>query len=140
MLDDHESLDVHYHAHLDVFVNGTAVPVPAGLGINVGPNGTMPEHGEPGIAPLHTHDTDGILHIEAPQATDFTLGQVFQLWEVPIDSSHLGAYGPVKVYVDGKPYAGNPATLVLAAHQEIAVVAGSGAVTIPNMFTFPERL
>src|SRR5215213_1575543 len=84
VLDDHESLDVHYHAHLDVFVNGAPVAVPPGLGINVGPNGTMPEHGARGIAPLHTHDTSGILHVEAPQATDFTLGQVFELWDVPI--------------------------------------------------------
>src|SRR5215218_7222801 len=67
VLDDHESLDVHYHAHLDVFVNGVPVAVPAGLGINVGLNGTVPEHGARGIAPLHTHDTSGILHIEAPR-------------------------------------------------------------------------
>jgi len=132
-----ETLDVHYHAHLDVFVNGQQVPVPAGLGINIGPNGQPPEHGAPGIAPLHTHDTSGIVHIEAPSDLKFTLGQVFDEWGILLTRGQAGAYSPVKVYVDGKRYGGDPNGLVLTSHEEIAVVAGTGNVQVPSSYQFP---
>ncbi len=65
-----ENLTVHYHAHLDVVVDGRSVPVLAGLGISVlDAAGHIPgTHNppQPGIAPLHTHDTSGILHVESP--------------------------------------------------------------------------
>jgi hypothetical protein len=132
-----ETLAVHYHAHLDVFVDGQPVPVPAGLGINAGPNGELPEHGAPGIAPLHTHDPSGIVHIEAPSDLTFTLGQVFDEWGILLTSSQAGAYSPVKVYVDGKAYHGNPDAIVLKSHEEIAVVAGTGDVQVPSSYDFP---
>jgi len=31
----HEFLDYHVHSHLDVFVNGSPVEVPAGIGIDI---------------------------------------------------------------------------------------------------------
>jgi hypothetical protein len=136
-LSPQEMLNVHYHAHLDVFVKGKPVTVPAGLGINIGPNNTMPAHGEPGIAPLHTHDTTGVLHIEAPRDDTFTLGQAFAEWGVLLSPRQVGAYRDVRVFVDGKRYGGNPANLVLQKHQEIAVVAGSGDVKVPSSYDFP---
>jgi hypothetical protein len=132
-LSPHEELAVHYHAHLDVFVNGTRVPVPAGLGISVNAAGTAID----GIAALHTHDESGLIHIEAPQADDFTLGQVFTEWGVSFTDSHAGAYSPVKVYVNGKAYASDPTKLVLAAHQEIAAVIGTPPATVPSTYAFP---
>ena len=132
-----EMLNVHYHAHLDVFVDGKPVTVPAGLGINIGPDNTMPAHGDPGIAPLHTHDTTGVLHIEAARDDKFTLGQAFAEWGVLLDQRQVGAYRDVRVFVDGKGYGGNPADLVLAEHQEIAVVAGHGDVKVPSSYDFP---
>jgi hypothetical protein len=132
-----EMLNVHYHAHLDVFVNGKPVTVPAGLGINIGPDNTRPAHGDPGIAPLHTHDTSGVLHIEAARDDTFTLGQVFAEWGVVLNRQQAGAYRNVRVFVDGKRYGGNPANVVLAEHQEIAVVAGHGDVQVPSSYDFP---
>lgn len=136
-LTSQEMLNVHYHAHLDVFVNGKPVTVPAGLGINIGPNNTMPAHGDPGIAPLHTHDTTGVLHIEAARDDTFNLGQAFTEWGVLLDRQQAGAYRNVRVFVNGKRYGGNPARLVLAEHQEIAVVAGHGDVKVPKSYDFP---
>jgi hypothetical protein len=132
-----ETLNVHYHAHLDVFVNGRQVTVPAGLGINAGPGGKPPEHGAPGIAPLHTHDPSGVLHIEAPRQETFTLGQVFDEWGVLLTGSRLGAYSPVRVYVDGHRYVKDPDKIVLHPHEEIAVVAGQGHVQVPSRYQFP---
>ena len=144
-----ETLTVHYHAHLDVIVDGSPVEVPAGLGINVGPNGALPEHGSRGIAPLHTHDTSGILHIEAAKNDTFTLGQVFTEWGVALSAGHVGAYATgdsgdrtVDVYVNGQRYTGDPNQLVIKAHEEIAVIATSAAhkAPIPRTYHFPEGL
>jgi hypothetical protein len=122
-----ESLTVHYHAHLDVTVDGTPVAVPAGLGINTGPGGSLPAHGQPGIAVLHTHDTTGTLHVEAPAAERFTLGQVFTEWGIVLASGQVGGYRTgedgqvVRVTVDGAAVPGDPAKIVLADGQQIAV-------------------
>lgn len=131
-----ETLAVHYHAHLDVLVDGSPVPVPAGLGINAGPNGALPPHGSPGIAPLHTHDTSGVLHVEAPKADRFTLGQAFTLWDVALGPGRIGGYADgdaaghhVRVYVDGKQVGSDPAQITLTDHEEIAVVVTTGDAT-----------
>jgi hypothetical protein len=135
-----EALAVHYHAHIDVFVDGELVELPANLGINVGPDSQAPEHGEPGVAPLHTHEASGIVHIEAPEEARFTLGQVFVLWDVRLSARQVGAYRPVLVYVNGERRTGDPNDIVLAAHQEIAVVVGTGRVDVPASYEFPPGL
>ena len=62
----------HFHAHLDVFVDGKPVAVPADIGFSFSSTG-QPN----GISSLHTHDESGIVHIEAPVASDiYTLGQL----------------------------------------------------------------
>src|SRR5205823_12058010 len=53
-----EMLSVHYHAHLDIIANGEKVEVPPYVGfVTVGTKAL-------GLAPLHTHQSDGIIHIE----------------------------------------------------------------------------
>jgi hypothetical protein len=142
-----EQVAVHYHAHLDVIVRGTAIPVPAELGINVGPDNTAPPHGSPGIAALHTHDVTGILHIEAPATAVFTLGQLFTEWNVALSRGQVGAYrigdssgDRVRVFVNGVPTTTDPAAIALTAHEEIAVVVDSAAqpaTGIPSSYAFP---
>ena len=63
-----EGRALHIHQHLDVFVEGRRVTVPAGIGID-------PAAGF--IAPLHTHDATGVVHVESPSAKPFFLGQFF---------------------------------------------------------------
>ena len=75
MPDTKEYLTYHVHAHLDVFVNGHPVEIPAGIGIEItdpavekfgSGYGGIPEEGceQVCISPLHTHDPDGVIHIE----------------------------------------------------------------------------
>jgi hypothetical protein len=124
----HEGLVLHFHAHLDIFVNGKKVDVPALIGINPGA-GYLTE--------LHTHDDRGIIHIEAQKKRDFTLGQFIAEWGVFLDSRCIGAYcDGVKWYLDGKPQTGNPAGLVLESHQEIAIVVGKPPAKIPSTYKF----
>lgn len=116
-----EKVTVHYHAHLDVLINGTAVTVPSGLGIT---------HDR--ISPLHTHDRSGLLHVESATKRIYTLGQLFTEWGVRLTNECLGGYCnhgniALQVYVHGKPFAGDPRQLRLKSHQEIAVVYGDAA-------------
>lgn len=130
-----EGTEDHYHAHLDVFQDGTAVSVPAGIGFTVDSSGQAT-----GISALHTHDTSGVLHVEAPVKGDtFTLGQALTEWGVtdgPTSNTIAGQTG-WHVAVDGKDAGTNPAAVVLAAHQEIALYHGTAPANLPTTFSFP---
>lgn len=131
-----EGSAVHFHSHLDVFVDGKAVPVASQIGINDA-TGDMSE--------LHTHDTSGVLHIESPNTKGhYTLGQLFTEWNVRLDATDLGGLKAgsgktLTAYVDGKKVSGNPADIALVAHREIALVYGSPSqkVDVPSSYAFP---
>lgn len=125
---------LHIHSHLDVYVDGAAVTVPAEIGI---------DNVKQQISPLHTHDTTGVVHIESPVQAEFTLGEFMTEWNVPISKAALG---PLKVgggkelhvYVNGKEQTGDPAALKLAAHDEIAIVYGAPGdkVQVPSSYSW----
>jgi hypothetical protein len=150
-----EYLTYHVHAHLDVFVNGKPVTVPAGLGINIDDpavhhavlddgsdayGGIAPPCAQPCISPLHTHDTSGVIHTESKTPTPNRLGQLFTEWDVRLDSSCVGGYckpeASVLVYVDGRLFDDNPTTIELANHREIAIVIGTPPPEIPSHYSF----
>jgi hypothetical protein len=148
----HEFLDFHVHAHLDVFVNGSPVEVPAGIGINIedpavhttqtdlGPTygGIDPACAEPCISPLHTHGPDGILHTESAVDQPNTLGQFFTEWDVALTDACVGGYcspeASIQVFVDGEPYGGDPADIQLTDQLGIAIVIGSPPEEVPSEF------
>jgi hypothetical protein len=118
-----EGTVLHIHQHLDVFVSGRRVRVPAGIGID--PQLQF-------ISPLHTHDTTGVMHVESPQPSMFTLGQFFEVWGVPLSAQQIGGLrvggGRVlRAWVNGRPVSGDPAATRLAAHQQIVVAFGTAA-------------
>jgi aspartate-semialdehyde dehydrogenase len=124
------AVTTRFALHLDVTVNGRAVPVPAGLGVDSA-------SGEQ--APLTTADDSGIVHVASDaQAPRFTLGQLFDEWQVALAADRLGGlHGePIAAHVNGAPVDGDPAAVVLAPHQEIAVSAGS-PVPVPSTYSFP---
>jgi hypothetical protein len=124
---------------LDVIVNGAPVQVPANIGI---------DEVRQRISPLHSHDTTGVIHIESPTApATFTLGQFFTEWQVSLAADHIGGLTAdgthqLKAYVNGKPYTGDPAGLVLAAHDEIAIVYGTQAqqTNVPSTYQWTNGL
>jgi hypothetical protein len=133
-----EQLAVHYHAHLSIIVNGNETTLPAGVGIDQTAN-------PPCLYWLHTHATDGVIHIEAPKASaarKFTLGDVFDVWKQPLSSTRIGATVLTKdqklvMFVDGKAYTGNPRSIVLAAHTLVVLEVTPPEATPPPTFTFP---
>jgi len=125
---------LHIHQHLDIFVNGKPMPVPANIGIYDGEF----------LTELHTHDPSGIMHLESPVAEHFTLGQFFGVWGVRLNGDCVGGYcrqvTPWTVYVNGQSYSGDPAALELKPHQEIAFVIGTPPRKIPRSYKFPGGL
>lgn len=145
-----EFLIHHVHAHLDVFVDGKPIQVPAGIGIKIDdpavhkvelPDGSFSYGGiDPAcrkacISPLHTHDDSGILHTESKTPKPNTLGQFFTEWGVPLSKACVGTEcgsKPVAFYVNGKPYAGDPKAIKLTDQKEIAVAIGTPPAKIPR--------
>ena len=130
-----EGTALHIHQHLDININGKVVAVPAEIGIDA--NGKF-------IAPIHVHDTSGIIHVESPTIQDFTLGQFFDIWGVRFTATCIGGYcsdanSILRVYANGTLVTGDPRNLVLASHQEIMIVFGnaSSTPTILSTHTFP---
>lgn len=125
----------HIHAHLDVLVDGQAVPVPADIGIDR-------THGT--ISPLHTHDAAGVIHIESPVKRQFSLGEFFSEWDVSLSTDNIGALRAaegksLRVFVNGTQKTGNPTANTFDPHDEIAVVYGipQPGETTPSKYDFP---
>jgi len=147
-----EFLEYHVHAHLDVFVNGKPVRVPAGIGINIKDPGVKsapladgtPSYGgielcrKVCISPLHTHDDTGILHTETKTVQPNRLGQFFTEWAVRLTPECVGGFckpeAPIAIFVDGKRYTDDPREIELSDMREIAIVIGSTPDSIPSEF------
>lgn len=148
--EDAEQLHYHVHSHLDVFLDGQHLIVPAGLGIDITNPGVhkfetdgLPSYGgiavpcnQPCISPLHTHDITGILHTESSTKKDNTLGQLFIEWNVKLSATCFATYcAPAKtvaIYVNGARFTGDPTTIPLSNLKEIAIVVGTPPAQIPN--------
>ncbi len=62
---------IHWHPHLRIILNGQEQVIPANIGISPA-----------GHQPVHTHETDGIIHLENPKPTEenMKVGYFFQIW------------------------------------------------------------
>jgi hypothetical protein len=130
-----EQLVYHIHAHLAVFKDGQAYTLPAGVGIpgshavntNQGPIAS----GGSCIYWLHTHTTDGVIHIESPTKTIYTLGDFFDEWHEPLSAQQVGTLsGPVAAFVNGKPWKKDPRAIPLLPHADIQLEIGRPAPPI----------
>ena len=134
----------HIHAHLTIFVNGAARQVPAGLGIpgaqaTQSPQGPFIETGTC-FYWLHTHASDGIIHIESPVERTYTLGNFFDIWGQPLGPDQVGpAQGHVTAIYNGQVWQGNPRDIPLNAQAQIQLQVGTPLVT-PEQITFPNGL
>jgi hypothetical protein len=134
----------HIHAHLTIFVNGSARQVPAAIGIP-GAQAQATAQG-PFIASgtcfywLHTHAADGIIHIESPVQRTYTLGNFFDIWGQPLGTGQVGpAAGHVVAVYNGQVYQGNPRDIPLNAHAQIQLMVGTPLIA-PEQITWPSGL
>ena len=118
-----EQTTYHVHSHLDVFVDGQKQEVPTRIGIL-----------SSCFFWLHTHDTDGIIHVEAPQTRSFTLGQFLDIWSQTKDTDGLFksvADKNVTAYVDGKLFNGDYRGIQLESQKQIVIAYGQPPANIP---------
>jgi hypothetical protein len=140
----------HVHAHLDLFVDGEAIVVPAGIGINVedpeviyfddvGSYGGIEVCDQPCISPLHTHDASGIIHTESQDPEPLTLGQFFVEWSVELSETCVGELctpTPIAAYIGGELYEGDPRAIELTDQKVIVIVVGTPPAVIPSTADF----
>ena len=133
----------HVHAHLTLYVDGTEMWVPAGVGVTR-PLVLDPTREDPvvtaaaGFYWLHTHDESGVIHAEAPQKHDFTLGQFFDIWGQPLSRHEVGpAKGDVTAWVNGKRFDGDPREVGIGDHVQVQLNVGRDVPFVP--YDFPPR-
>jgi hypothetical protein len=118
----------HVHAHLTLINDGKNVKIPAQIGF---------EYNHDCLYWVHTHSPSyGIIHIESPYKIVPTLGEFFNVWGVPLSRDQAWKYkGPLTIYVDGKPYTGDPNKIKLYQHTEVTLEVGH-PVSPPKKFNF----
>jgi hypothetical protein len=128
-----EQLVYHIHAHLQVYVNGQPRQLPAAIGL-VGPVGQQTAYGPFYGAQqcyywLHTHTTEGVIHVESPGARVYTLGNFFDEWRQPLSRTQVaGVKGKVTAFFNGKPWTQDPRAIPLVPRASIQLDVGSPVV------------
>ena len=128
-----EQVLYHIHAHLQVYVNGQPRALPAGIGM-VGPVAEQTPYGPFYGAQqcyywLHTHASDGVIHIESPSVRIYTLGNFFDEWNQPLNGTRVaGDKGKVTAFVNNKPWTRDPRAIQLTPHASIQLDVGSPVV------------
>lgn len=65
----HDEGNVHIHATLEIYFQNRKMPVSQNVGVT-----------SDCIHPVHTHETEGLLHVDYPTDYPFTLGDFFSVW------------------------------------------------------------
>ena len=117
--DSMEGAVMHIHQHLTIYDHGKKFVVPANIGIPV--VGSC-------LYWLHTHASDGIIHVESPKMRSFTLGQFFDIWGQPLTATNVAGIkvkkGQVRAYVNENQYRADPRTIDLLEHSDIVLEVG----------------
>jgi len=79
---------LHWHAKIEVYVNGVPQPVPPNIGIGAAYAQAPGFDSRNGMAGMHTHDPEGTVHLEGAGTVtrdDITLGTFFRTWGKTFD-------------------------------------------------------
>ncbi|HEV8447941.1 MAG TPA: hypothetical protein VGQ44_14010 [Gemmatimonadaceae bacterium] len=133
--DEMEGQRIHIHQHLLILDRGKSVDIPNNVGRPLG--GQC-------LYWVHTHTPDGVIHIESPANRTFTLGDFFAIWGQPLSETRAATAfaktgSKLKVWVDGKPYSGDPAKIPLLRHTDVVIEAGPPFSTPPRFTDWQQR-
>jgi hypothetical protein len=127
-----EQTAYHIHAHLTIYIDGKQVAIPQGIGI---------ASDQSCFYWLHTHTSDGVVHIEFPKQGSPTLGNFLDIWEQHFQQlgfhNELASSADWAVYVNGKKVTSNFNQLVLQPHQVITIAYNSPNITPDTSFNWP---
>jgi hypothetical protein len=119
--DRQEGMAEHVHVALALFDRGRAVAVPAGIGI---------PQGAGCLYWLHTHNGDGMIHIESPVRRSFDLGEFFDVWGPELSWTRAGSVSApsghrLTIWVDGLRWNGrDPRAIKFHDYQTIVIQNG----------------
>ena len=125
-----EGAALHIHANLQMYDRGHKKTVPSNIGIQI-VSGCLYW--------LHTHSTNGMIHIESPVNQVFTLGQFFDIWQVSLsrsqaDGLNAGRGKALRFFVNGRAWTRDPRLIPLQNHEAIVIESGPpfGVPAQPN--------
>jgi hypothetical protein len=106
LLNGHDNLAQHIHPVLSIVVDGESQTIPGNIGIS-----------DDCMAEVHTHEADGVIHIESVTPKTFVLGDFFTVWGKDIE---LEGY-TLSVIADGAIIP-DPLALELSDGQQIQII------------------
>jgi hypothetical protein len=115
----------HIHVHIDIFVKSQHIGIPAQIGIQ-----------NTCLYWLHTHTSDGIIHIESPKERDFTVGQFMDIWRST--SKGFPITSEPEIFINGNLVAKKLSNTVMNTHDEIVLVYGDVPQNMPTFYQFPD--
>jgi hypothetical protein len=134
-----------YGVHVELFVDGLVVLLPAGIGVSP-PWQASPPYVLGGRCsyPIRTLEPTGVVEV-APGARTLTLGDLFDVWGQPLSESGFGPWRTAAgerlgVFVDGASFPGDPRRLPLRRHAEIVLEVGSPRVVPHARYRFAPGL
>jgi hypothetical protein len=91
---------LHIHPQLSITSDGRPLILPSQIGIDqsLWKDHSLDNYGLQGLAPLHTHDASGTIHVESNAYRNYTLGEFLNIWG-GFDTNAK----TVNATVDGKP-------------------------------------
>jgi hypothetical protein len=116
-----------------VYADGQPRALPAAIGM-LGPVAQQTAYGpfygaQQCIYWLHTHASDGVIHIESPTKRVYTLGNFFDEWHQPLSRTQVAsAKGKVTAFLNGKAWKQDPRSIPLLPHASIQLDVGAPAV------------
>lgn len=124
-------------AHVELFARGLGIVVPAGTGL------APPRRREGAYVrggrcayPLRTREPTGVVELDL--AARPTLGDLFALLGQPLTRRRLASFaGPVRVWLDGRPWRGDPRRLPLHDRAQVVVASGRRRVPVHATYAFP---
>ena len=122
----------HVHTHVSVILDGVALAFPRSVGRVQ--TGTSPAC----FYSIHTHDLSGKIHVEGPAPATFTLGQLFEIWGMPLESDNVaGLTGkPIVVYSTDQSTVMKVTTdwkaIELTSKKLVTIQVGTPITEIPN--------
>ncbi len=95
---------MHIHPKMSVTMDNKTILVPSQIGIDhpIWNNHTLDSYGMQempgmsGMAPLHTHNNSGTIHVESSTNRKYTLGDFFKIWGMDLNGKIIN------VSADGK--------------------------------------